>query len=200
MPRLASAAVAAALCLALGACSDAADTPEQDAVAQSSDAPSSDSTTPPSKPTDLFIARVTKSAPAKADGCLNSVRTGWEPDSAAKTQRLCGVQSNEETWFSVDPATAFGATVTEASASVLETDGSWAVTVTLDDKSAQRFGQLTTKLLSMPSPDPLALIVRGRVVSAPIPTPGLENLTTLQLAGDFSRDEAEGIATALGAQ
>ena len=99
MPRLASAAVAAALCLALGACSDAADTPEQDAVAQPSDAPSSDSTPPPSEPTDLFIARVTKSAPAKADGCLNSVRTGWQPDSAAKTQRLCGVQSNEETWF-----------------------------------------------------------------------------------------------------
>ena len=83
---------------------------------------------------------------------------------------------------------------------MLETDDSWAVTVTLDDNSAQRFGQLTTKLLNMPSPDPLALIVRGRVVSAPIPTPGLENLTTLQLAGDFSRDEAEGIATALGAQ
>lgn len=204
MIRLAHAAATLTLILALGACSDATDASDADtdAASEPADTESETTTTPPSEPTDLYIAHVVKSADANSGGCLGSVRTSWKPDPKAEQQRVCGVQNNAEMWFSIDPETAFKATVTEASALIPETSsgGAWVVQITLDDQSAQRFGQMVTKLLSMPTPDQMALIVRGKVVSAPIPTPGLEGLKTLQVAGNFSKAEAEALATSLGAQ
>ena len=203
MLRLARAAAAITLALTVGACGDASDTPDEDAVSEPSDTQVDDTSSPPeSEPTGLYIAHVTRSTAAGADGCLDSARPAWRPNSKETTQRVCGVQGDAETWFSIDPSTAYAATVSDASASVPDeaASGGWVVEISLDDESAQRFSQLATKLLAMPAPDPIALIVGGRVVSAPIPTPGLENLTTLQVAGDFTRDEAESIAADLGAQ
>lgn len=200
MVRLARSAAALSLILTLGACGDAADTPDRDPVSVPADTEAETAMTPASEPTGLYIARVVKTTEADG-GCLDSVRTNWSPGQKGERQRACGVQNDTEMWFAIEPATAFEATVTDAEATIPpHGGGTWVVTITLDEQSAQRFGQLATKLLSMSSPDPIALIVGGKVVSAPIPTPGLESLTTLQVAGDFSRDEAEGIAAALGAQ
>ena len=201
MPQLAR--IAAALCaiLTLGACSDASEeAPDPDAASASAEKEPATTEPPASEPTALHIAHVVELAPA-AGGCLDSVRSNWQPDSKAKTQRVCGVQEDAEVWFSVDPASAFEATVTDASANQPDNaPDSWVVEITLDDQSAQRFAQMTSKLLAMSEPEPMALIVRGEVVSAPVPTAGLENVSSLQVAGNFTQNEAEEIASSLGAQ
>lgn len=199
MARLVHATAALSLALALGACSEAANTPDPDAAA---DTDSETTATSASEPTDLYVAHVVATANANSAGCLDAVRTDWAPEPKVNRQRVCGVQNDTETWFTIDPTTAFDAAVTKAEAKLPETatGGIWVVEITLDDKSAKRFGQMVSKLLTMPAPDPVALIVRGEVVSAPVPTPGLENLSTLQIAGGFSREEAEQIAAGLDAQ
>jgi preprotein translocase subunit SecD len=84
-----------------------------------------------------------------------------------------------------------GTHVSEVTKPILRDGAGWIVGLTLDDEGAQRFSRLTTELTTKTPPqNQLAIVVRGRVVTAPaVMSPILGG--KLEISGNYTKKEAE---------
>lgn len=101
--------------------------------------------------------------------------------------------------LTLDPVGSFTTRAVAASAMVPTTQTQWVVTIRLDDDAAGRFTTLTTDAAqSLPPRNRIAIVdVERGLLTAPSvmePITGPE----IQITGDFTKDEAEELATRLG--
>jgi preprotein translocase subunit SecD len=86
-----------------------------------------------------------------------------------------------------------GSHVTEVTAGA-GPDGAWYVNLSLDQGGAELFGRLTSELAAKTPPDSLlAIVVRGRVVSAPVVASPITG-GKVQINSNFTKQDAEKLA------
>jgi hypothetical protein len=87
-----------------------------------------------------------------------------------------------------------GSHVTEVTAAAGQ-DTAWYVNLSLDQEGGQLFGQLTTELAAKTPPaNQLAIVVRGRVVSAPVVMSPITG-GKVQISSKFTKQDAEKLAS-----
>ncbi|TDO46423.1 hypothetical protein EV643_111276 [Kribbella sp. VKM Ac-2527] len=88
-----------------------------------------------------------------------------------------------------------GSHVTEVTAAAGQDTTAWYVNLSLDQEGGQLFGQLTTELAAKTPPaNQLAIVVRGRVVSAPVVMSPITG-GKVQISSNFSKQDAENLAS-----
>ncbi|MDX6282340.1 MAG: hypothetical protein QOH03_3411 [Kribbellaceae bacterium] len=133
--------------------------------------------TRPSSPEAVQFRPVLKT---QAGGCDAS--TTASPDGTA-----CGADGTRYTLGKVALDGTKVSAVEAAQGSQLD----WVVNLTLDDEGAKSFGQLTAELATKTPPqNQLAIVVRGKVVSAPAVMSAIPG-GKVQLSSNFTRADAE---------
>jgi hypothetical protein len=133
--------------------------------------------TRPSTPEAVQFRPVLKT---EANGC--SASTAASPDGTA-----CGSDGTRYTLGKV----ALDGTNVSAVEAAQGTDLAWVVNLTLDDEGSKSFAQLTTGLATKTPPqNQLAIVVRGKVVTAPTVMSAITG-GKVQLSSNFTRADAE---------
>lgn len=87
-----------------------------------------------------------------------------------------------------------GTRVTEVKAAAAQGDTAWIVNLSLDDEGSQSFARLTTELAAKTPPqNQLAIVVNGRVVSAPTVMSPITG-GKVQISSNFTKQDAEKLA------
>jgi preprotein translocase subunit SecD len=135
-----------------------------------------DSRSRPAAPESVEFRRVVKAEP----GTCDSAPTGVACDSAGNRYSLGEVELD-------------GSHVTEVKV-VAGQNSDWYVNLKLDSEGTRLFGDLTTDLAAKTPPqNQLAIVVRGRVVSAPTVMSAITG-GDVQIASNFSKQDAEKLA------
>lgn len=136
--------------------------------------------TKPAAPESVEFRRVMKHEPG---ACASQ--------STNPSGTVCGSDGSR---FTLDDKVELDGThVTEVKTA--ESQGSWIVQLSLDDEGRQLFGKLTTELAANPPPrNQLAIVVRGRVVSAPIVTSPITAGEVQISQASFAKKDAEKLA------
>ena len=103
----------------------------------------------------------------------------------------CGSDGTRYTFGKVE---LDGSHVTEVTADAGQDTTAWYVNLSLDQEGAELFGRLTTELATKTPPEnQLAIVVRGRVVSAPTVMSPITG-GTVQISSNFTKQDAEKLA------
>ncbi len=129
--------------------------------------------------------------------CTKAVnRQGSGSDSPSDPIVACDRQGGNK--FILGPAEVLGRQVSKASAAINQSTGSgWYVLLTFDNEGTKAFGNITTRVTSLASPqNEVAIVLDGLVVSAPRINEAIIS-GSAQITGSFSQVEAEDLANVL---
>lgn len=129
--------------------------------------------------------------------CTKAVnRQGSGSDSPSDQIVACDRQGGNK--FILGPAEVLGRQVSKASAAINQSTGSgWYVLLTFDNDGTKAFGNITTRVTSLASPqNEVAIVLDGLVVSAPRINEAIIS-GSAQITGSFSQVEAEDLANVL---
>lgn len=188
--------------LSQSAADDAAQTAPADGEDSSAtDDPAQDAP-PVSNPSDL--AQVT---PELQQQFLETTCTDATSDQAANSPTdeplvVCNTEGTEK--YILGPAEISGASLTDANAGMEQVQGGavtgrWQVSLTFDDEGAQKFAEVTSRLMGYPpnsAQNRFAMVLDGQVISAPTVNSVIPN-GQAQITGDFTVEEAQTLANQL---
>lgn len=100
--------------------------------------------------------------------------------------------------YLLGPAEVLGTEVTSASAVIPQGDVSWVVTLDLNDEGGKKFRESTTRLFGQQSPmNQFAIVLDGKIVSAPAINNGPITGGKAQISGNFDQESAQALANVL---
>jgi hypothetical protein len=133
---------------------------------------------PASAPKAVEFRRVVKATPG---GCASP--------ASGSGGVVCGADGTSYTLGSVE---LDGKHVSQVTAR--DSNGSWVVALELDDEGGRLFGQLTAELAKQPPPaNQLAIVVDGKVVSAPTVMSAITG-GEVEISSGFTQQEAQKLA------
>ncbi len=102
------------------------------------------------------------------------------------------------TKYILAPAEVLGRQISKASAGLdTQSGSSWFVSLTFDNEGTKAFGQLTTRVTSLPEPtNQVAIVLDGLVVSSPRINEAIPS-GTAQITGSFTQLESQDLANVL---
>lgn len=116
-------------------------------------------------------------------------------DVLGQAQVVCDEEGTQK--YLLGPVAVQGKNVTGATAGIPQGDLSWAVSLTFDGEGANRFGQVTSQLVTKPEPTNMfAIVLDGKVRSAARVNAAITN-GQAQITGSFTPDEAQQLANVL---
>lgn len=128
----------------------------------------------------------TKAENLQGTGTDNSTDTIVACDRAGFTKYILG------------PAEVVGRDISKATAGIDQTGGNqWYVNLTFNGEGTKKFGAVTNRVTSLPSPqNQLAIVLDGLVVSAPVIREAIPS-GNAQITGSFTQNEANDLANVL---
>jgi preprotein translocase subunit SecD len=129
--------------------------------------------------------------------CTKAInRQGTGADSP--TQPLVACAKDGASKFILAPAEVLGQDVSKASAAINQTTGSgWYVLLTFNDAGTKKFGDLTTRVTTLPSPqNEVAIVLDGLVQSAPRINEAI-TAGNAEITGNFTQTDATDLANVL---
>lgn len=126
-----------------------------------------------------------------------SGRAGGSVDDPAKPLVTC--DQDGQTKYALAPAEVVGTDVKSASAGLPQSGsvGAWEVLLDFTNSGTKKFGNLTQRVVSLPSPtNQVAIVLDGQVVSSPQITQAIL-AGNAQITGSFTKAEATDLANVL---
>ncbi|MEU4603751.1 hypothetical protein AB0F43_12285 [Kribbella sp. NPDC023972] len=137
--------------------------------------------TKPATPDAVQFRRVLK---AEAGGCSSA-----SPTPSGST--VCGLDGYNYVLGKVE---LDGSHIIEVEPAQSPDNATWLINLTFDDEGAKTFGSLTADLATKQTPlNQIAIVVRGQVVAAPAVMSAIPG-GKIQIAGTYTKDEAEKLA------